>query len=151
MSDEVVDLRHAWRSASARLLAARNPAAVDGVVWDAIQDVASDLEYEVNLLAEKSLDLPSLRNLFRDAVKLDAIIQQQRPHYSFLPVFRSTKWKRGFSSSSMEVYGDDGKQSLPKEHQPIKLVLNPSFRKSGDLAGRNYNRATLLLNMVVDI
>jgi hypothetical protein len=142
---------HAWRVASARLLAARKSPAVHTAVMNATQDLVLDLDEELKPLGRGVLDIIKLERLCREAVQLDSLIQQQRPSYHFYPIFRSRNWKWGFLPTCMEVFGDDGKHPVYREGQEVKLVLKPSLRKSGNSAGKNYDQEISILNMVIDL
>jgi hypothetical protein len=150
INEDQKELLHAWRVASARLMAARKSPAVYTAVMNATQDLVLDFEEELKPLAVGVLDLGRLELLCREAVQLDSIIQQQRPFYHFYPIFRSRMGKWPFMPSCMEVFGDNGKNPVPKEAQ-VKLVLRPSFRKYGNSAGKNYKQEISILNMIVDI
>ena len=151
IGDDHRDLLHAWRVASARLMAARKSPEVLTAVLNATQDLALDLEEELMLFASRDLDRRKLELLFREAVQLDAVIQQQRPIYHFFPIFRTQNWKWNFMPSYMEVFGDEGKCAPHRDSQEIKLVLRPGFGKYGNSAGKNYEQETLILNMVVEL
>jgi hypothetical protein len=131
-------------------MAARKSPKVKLAILDAPVDLVLDFDDELKQLATGVIDLKKLEILCHEAVQLDAVMQQQRPHYFFYPIIKS-KWKLDFSSASMEVYGDDGKIAAPADGHPLKLVLRPSFLKQGNTAGKNYKQVISILKMLVEL
>jgi hypothetical protein len=131
-------------------MGARKSPSIDVAIEMAIHDLAIDFDSHLKHLVKDGYDVVKLKLLFWEAVKLDASMQQQTPHYFFHPVWHS-KWKMDYSPSIMEVYDDDGKQPIPEEHQQVQLVVKPSLRKFGNAVGKNYNQGMSIVDMEVTL
>lgn len=145
---------------TARIMAARDESFTEQALKKTIQNFALDIKVDLEPFAVNNLDRsksPSkgvrvrLEDLVRDAISLDAIMQQQRPCFNFVPNFpdRSEKWNLRFSEISMEVPKDDKQESL--EGQQVRLVLAPGLCKYGNSAGRNYGQACTIMKAEVDV
>ena len=137
---------HDWRVANARLMAKTNSNARTKAVRRVTEDLVYGLVMNLKHIAEDDLDVPGLEDLFHRAVQLDALIQQQRPHYEFAPLFdRGLKFDvetMNFANSEIDPRMQD---------QPIvKLVVQPRFLKWGNSAGKNYEKGIVLLKGTVD-
>src|SRR5579862_839332 len=120
VSEEHADLRHEWRVATARIMAARGSSSTQRALEEAVQELALELREDLQTFSTSDLDTSNktkikLEDLIQDAVNLDIIIKQQRPYFFFYPVLPGNPetWNLRFSESSMVVACDDGKAPLP--------------------------------------
>jgi hypothetical protein len=124
-------------------MATRNSVAIIRAAEKENRRLALDLDDDL-----KDIDIPGLRDLFHDAVKLDALIQQQRPQYMFYPFTRKTL---EFDPNIMDATNQEFKQLKPDSPKQVKLVVQPGFVKYGNSAGRNYDRGHSLLTATVEL
>lgn len=121
----------------------------------AVEQLVLDLDDDLQAIvaAGQDLDVRGLEDLFKDAVKLDTIIKQQRPLYSLYPVLSKfpEPWTLYFSAGSMEINDDDGKKPLPDPKHLVKLVVAPGFWKYGNSAGRKYGEEISILRTKVEV
>jgi hypothetical protein len=152
VSDEYIELRHEWRVASARLLAARKSESVGRRLDNAIEELSLDMEDGLRGVFHKQLDVQGLEDLVRQAVELDAIMQQQRPSYRFHPNLSDPLEvsKLMFSESTMDIVDYDDKEPLPTNQQ-VKLILAPGLWRYGNSAGKEYTKGSCILRAEVDI
>ncbi|KAI9771288.1 MAG: hypothetical protein M1840_002258 [Geoglossum simile] len=158
VSEEHVDLRHEWRVATARIMAARGSSSMQRALGEAVRERALELRGDLQTFSTGDLDASSktmmkLEDLIQDAVDLDIIFEQQLPHFFFYPVLPENpeNWGLVFSNNSMVVACDDGKVPLPDRHQQVKLVLTPGLWKHGTSAGRNYEQRSIISKAEVEI
>lgn len=151
VSNKKTELRHEWRAVSARILAARRPESVGRELDNVIKKLRLDVEYHLRGIVHK-LDVQGLEDLVRQAVELDAIMQQQRPSYRFYPDVFDLEESLNliFSESTMDLVDYDDKAPLPANRQ-VKLVLAPGLWRYGNSAGKEYTKGSCILRAEVEI
>ncbi|KAF4630912.1 hypothetical protein G7Y89_g7221 [Cudoniella acicularis] len=159
---ENAELLYEWRAISARLLCVRKSKAVENSVTEMIQRLVENLYGElipISFNRKVNESVLGLEDIFRKAVNLDALLQQQKPLYTFSPVLSSKKeWKQytaEFSKDSMEnVQTGDQQSEFSQNHgqaQEVRLILCPALRKSGNSAGKNYSQRLHILRARVEL
>jgi hypothetical protein len=153
------ELYHDWRATNARIMAARDESFTRTALLKVTQEYSLDLKEDLEQFAANDLDKTkspfkgdkiNLEDLVREAISLDAILQQQRPYFQFYPSLpQNTEWNLRFSENVMEVPIDDGKEIL--EGRQVRLILAPGLYKYGNSAGRNYAQKCTILKANVDV
>ena len=117
-----------------------------------IKDLCLSMESNLRGIVHKRPDVKGLEDLVREAVDLDAIMQQQRPSYRFFPDVSDPPkpLKLIFCESTMDIVDYDDREPLPTNQQ-IKLVLAPGLWRYGNSAGKEYNKRSCILRAEVDI
>lgn len=141
-------LYHEWRVANARLIATRNSVAIIRAIEKETQRLVLDLDDDLKKIVEDDIDVRGLEELFHNAVKLDALMQRQRPNYMFYPF--SGKGLE-FDRNNMDATNNAIDPPPPESRRLVKLVVQPGFRKYGNSAGRNYDTGHSLLNTAVEL
>ncbi|CZR68364.1 uncharacterized protein PAC_18263 [Phialocephala subalpina] len=145
------ELLEDWRVASARVLAVQDKKKRQASITIARQRLLLALTEDLKEIAFTDLDLSTMEEIIEAVIKLDCIIEQQRPIYSFGPLWdrrlelETLKFKR----SEMELTNSDGER--PGPDQQVKLTIKPALHKLGTAAGKNYNVKILLLKAVVEV
>jgi hypothetical protein len=115
-------------------------------VENVIRDLVIDLDKELRPITTKRLDWQGLEGLVQDAVKLDALIQQQRQVYTFFPrVYAEAKLYR-FDANKMESINED----IEVQGKTVQLVVGFGLRKFGNSAGKNYDQQIDIVKALVD-
>jgi hypothetical protein len=105
-------------------MATRNSVAIIRAVEKETRSLALDLDDHPKEIVETDIDVPGLEDLFHDAVKLDALIQQQRPQYMFYPF---TRKRLEFDPSIMDATNQEFKQPKTDSPKRVKPVVQPGF------------------------
>jgi hypothetical protein len=145
---------------TARIMAARDESFTEQALKKTVHGFSLDIKEDLQPFAVNDLDRPKspsrgvrvrLEDLVREAISLDAIMQQQRPCFNFVPNFpdKSEEWNLRFLETYMEVPKYDGQESL--EGQQVRLVLTPGLCKYGNSAGRNYGQGCTIMKAEVDM
>jgi hypothetical protein len=131
-----------------RLFALRDPKLVEANIALAAKKIVLLLGEDFKPIISGKMHLQSLENIFRSAIDLDYLIQQQRPDYLIYPVLPfTTNWDLQFDEERMNAPDEDMQVAHNKPN--VKLVVEPSFCKFGDSTGKNYDVQTCLLKAEV--
>ncbi len=145
---------HDWRISSVRLLTLRSPNIVEDNIAHVTDRVTRALCDSLEPLMKDSMPehvLRSLEPIFRFAIKLDLLMQQQRAEYGFSPKLPSKEWSLKFNEETMEITDEDWDASGGKPPLQVDLVVQPSLAKYGDAAGKNYDVVSCLLKSEVKV
>ena len=141
------ELRNESRVASAQLVMSGALGSSNPDAEKVIRNLVFDLDVELRPITTKRLDWQGLEGLIQDAVKLDAMIQQQRQIYTFFPrVYADAKPYR-FEPSTMESINED----TEARGATVQLVVAFGLRKFGNSAGRNYEQQIEIVKALVDL
>jgi hypothetical protein len=142
-----VELRNESRVANAQLIMSGDLGSENTDVEKVIRNLVCDLDEALKPITTKRLDWQGLEGLIQDAVKLDALIQQQRQVYTFFPrVYADPKLHR-FDPSMMESINED----TEVRGRQVQLVVRFGLRKFGNSAGRNYEQKIEIVKALVDL
>jgi len=132
-------------------LALRDPKVVDANIAFATKKILDPLSEDLKSVVRGNMKLLSLENIFRSAIKLDYLIQQQRPYYKFYPVLPDTvNWFVPYNDEKINAPDEDVQVANLTLPLIVKLVVEPGFCKFGDSGGKNYEVESCLLKAEVD-